>query len=179
MGYAYLRGFFNVESPKVALLNIGTEATKGTKSIFEADKELHRWCRGYSGFIEGSGVLRGEADVIVCDGFNGNVLLKTCESIHALVESVLENNSDLLNQLQDMLAVINPENYGAVPLLGIKGTVLKAHGRSSSKAIANAMSTALKAVRNRSFTLKIEYPGITTRIAAEIRDSIAERQNSR
>jgi phosphate acyltransferase len=179
MGQAYLKDVCGVASPKVALLNIGTEPSKGTKNIFEADKELHRWCRGYCGFIEGSGILSGAADVIVSDGFAGNVILKACESFHTLAESVLDNNTALLAQLRDVLAILNPENYGAVPLLGIKGTVLKAHGSSSSKAFANAIQTTLKTISKKTFTLKLDYPGMAHRIAAEIRDSIGERQSGR
>lgn len=179
MGYAYLRDVFGIAEPRVALLNIGTEASKGTRNIFDADKELRRWCRGYIGFIEGSGVLSGEADVIVSDGFAGNVILKACETFHTLAESILENNATLLSQLRSAMAVLNPENHGAVPLLGIRGTVLKAHGGSSSKAIANALQTALKAVHKKPLMLKLDYPGMAHRIAAEIRDSIAERQVTR
>ena len=147
MGYNYIKSFFNLPSPRVALLNIGEEPYKGTKTIFEADKELTRSCNGYVGFIEGSGVLLGEADVIVCDGFVGNVLLKACESIHVLAKTLLGQDPMTLQQILNAMEILNPENYGAVPLLGIKGTVLKAHGCSSSKAIANAVITALTAIK--------------------------------
>ncbi len=147
MGYNYIKSFFNLPSPRVALLNIGEEPYKGTKTIFEADKELTRSCNGYVGFIEGSGVLLGEADVIVCDGFVGNVLLKACESIHVLAKTLLGQDPMTLQQILNAMEILNPENYGAVPLLGIKGTVLKAHGCSSSKAIANAVVTALTAIK--------------------------------
>lgn len=147
MGYNYIKSFFNLPSPRVALLNIGEEPYKGTKTIFEADKELTRSCSGYVGFIEGSGVLLGEADVIVCDGFVGNVLLKACESIHVLAKTFLGQDPMILQKIMTAMEILNPENYGAVPLLGIKGTVLKAHGCSSSKAIANAVITALTAIK--------------------------------
>jgi glycerol-3-phosphate acyltransferase PlsX len=149
MGYNYLKSFFDLPSPRVALLNIGEEPYKGTKTIFEADKELTRSCSGYVGFIEGSGVLLGEADVIVCDGFVGNVLLKACESIHILAKTLLGNDPKLFDRVKDTMEILNPENYGAVPLLGINGTVLKAHGGSSSKAIANAVITALTAIKKK------------------------------
>jgi glycerol-3-phosphate acyltransferase PlsX len=149
MGYNYFKIFFNAPSPRVALLNIGEEPYKGTRTIFEADKELTRSCGGYVGFIEGSGVLLGEADVIVCDGFVGNVLLKACESIHVLAKTLLGNDPKVLERINDTMDILNPENYGAVPLLGINGTVLKAHGGSSSKAIKNAVLTALTAIKKR------------------------------
>jgi len=146
LGYTYLKTYFDVPSPRVALLNVGEEPYKGTKTIFEADKELTRSCDGYKGFIEGAGVLLGEADVIVCDGFVGNVLLKACESIHVLAKTILSQDRDVLDKIESAMEIMNPENYGAVPLLGINGTVLKAHGGSSSKAIANAIVTALNAL---------------------------------
>jgi len=147
MGYNYLKNIFDLPSPRVALLNVGEEPFKGTKIIFEADKELTRSCNGYVGFVEGSGVLLGEADVIVCDGFVGNVLLKACESIHVLAKTFLSQDQIVVDRIQAAMEILNPENYGAVPLLGINGTVLKAHGGSSSKAIANAVLTALTAIK--------------------------------
>jgi glycerol-3-phosphate acyltransferase PlsX len=153
MGYSYVKNFFGINQPKVALLNIGKERTKGTRNISEADKEFKRWGGSYIGFIEGSGVLLGEADVIVCDGFVGNVLLKACESFHVLAETVVGTEGPLAEQIREKLSILNPENYGAVPLLGIKGSVLKAHGWSSSKAIANAILAALTAVKQRPFIL--------------------------
>jgi phosphate acyltransferase len=147
MGFSYTKEFFDMPSPRVALLNVGEEPYKGTRTIFEANKELSRSCKGYIGFIEGSHVLRGEADVIVCDGFVGNVLLKAYESFHILAEKVLGQDEQALKHIKGSMEILNPENYGAVPLLGIQGTVLKAHGSSSSKAIANAVLTALTAIK--------------------------------
>jgi len=153
MGYTYFKNFFGTKNPKVALLNIGKEPSKGTGAIIEADRELRKSCVGYMGFVEGSGVLLGEADVIVCDGFTGNILLKACESFHVLAQNVLGKNKILMEQIGDDMAILNPENYGAVPLVGINGVVLKAHGYSSPKAIANAIATALMAVNKKYRTI--------------------------
>jgi len=150
MGFKYFKNFFGIKTPKVALLNIGKEPSKGTNAVIEADKKLRISCKGYMGFVEGSGILLGEADVIVCDGFVGNILLKTCESFHLLAQTVLGQNKKLMEQIFDNMAILNPENYGAVPLVGINGVVLKAHGWSSSYAIANAIATALIAVKKNS-----------------------------
>jgi glycerol-3-phosphate acyltransferase PlsX len=147
MGYSYTKEFFEMPSPRVALLNVGEEPYKGTRTIFEANKELARSCKGYIGYVEGSGVLRGDADVVVCDGFVGNVLLKAYENFHLLAERVFGQTEQVIKQIKAGMEVLNPENYGAVPLLGIHGTVLKAHGSSSSKAIANAVLTALAAIK--------------------------------
>lgn len=149
MGSSYVSRFFDQLSPAVALLNIGKEPVKGTRVICDSAAELQKKCKNFIGFIEGNGVLSGDADVVVCDGFTGNVLLKACESILALTESVLDHNAGLLRLIKGRMSILDPENYGAVPFLGIKGTVLKAHGSSSSRAIANAILTAITAVEKK------------------------------
>ncbi len=143
MGHKYVCRYLNKIAPSVALLNIGKEAHKGTRQVADANAALKNW-KDYIGYIEGDGVLSGTADVAVCDGFTGNVLLKTCETFHKLIKSFLGQSDNLGNRM----AVLDPENYGAVPFLGIRGTVLKAHGGSSSRAITNAVLTAVKAVKN-------------------------------
>lgn len=147
MGSRYVSRFFGMQTPGVALLNIGKEAGKGTRVIAETHQVLHKSSKGYIGFVEGNDVLVGDADVVVCDGFCGNVLLKACESLHRLVGSVLEDGVKRSQMFQENMMVLDPESYGAVPFLGIQGTVLKAHGGSSSRAIANAILTAITAVR--------------------------------
>jgi phosphate acyltransferase len=150
MGYTYVRKFCGNPTPRLKLLNIGEEPTKGTRVLFDAGQKLGKLCKGYGGFIEGSGVLRGEADVVVCDGFVGNILLKACESFYSLARGVLSERTGLLEKFENALdGVLNPENYGAVPFLGIRGAVLKAHGSSTSRSIANAILAAITAVRKR------------------------------
>ncbi len=143
MGHDYLTRYLQNKSAVTALLNIGKEPIKGPRVVCDAGAILEKRCSNYSGFIEGNGVLSGEADIVVCDGFAGNILLKACESFHVLVKSMLGKKTD---SIKNHMAVLDPENYGAVPFLGIRGTVLKAHGGSSSKAIANAILAAIKAV---------------------------------
>jgi glycerol-3-phosphate acyltransferase PlsX len=155
MGYSYVNRYLEISQPKVALLNVGTESTKGTRTLFDAAKLLAKRCKGYAGFIEGSGVLQGESDVVVCDGFAGNVLLKTCESFHLLARSVLGKNPELAEAITNSLDVLNPENYGAVPFLGIRGIVLKAHGSSSQRAIANAILAAITSVKKKALDLAL------------------------
>jgi phosphate acyltransferase len=147
LGQEYTRVMSGIESPSVALLNIGKEPVKGTGAIGDADSILRSKAESYIGFIEGDRVLSGDADVVVCDGFAGNVLLKACESFHRLIGSVLENKPELLAVLRKNLEVLNSENYGAVPFLGIKGIVLKAHGGSSSRAISSAVLVAADVVK--------------------------------
>jgi phosphate acyltransferase len=151
MGREYLIAMGDCATPRVALLNVGSEQIKGTDVIGEADKILRRKCPGYAGFIEANHVFSGGADVIVSDGFAGNVLLKTGESFHMLMKSVLDKKPSMLASLKEEMAILDAENYGAVPFLGIRGIVLKAHGRSSPRAIASALLAAEAAVlRNRS-----------------------------
>jgi glycerol-3-phosphate acyltransferase PlsX len=148
MGECYISKFLAKELPAVTLLSIGKESVKGTKVITEAENSVKKECRNYCGFIEGNEILSGIADVVVCDGFSGNVLLKAFESFHQLAASVLGEHMVSNNTLKKRMMILDPEMYGAVPFLGIKGTVLKAHGRSSSRAIANAINAAITAVIN-------------------------------
>lgn len=150
MGYSFVKESFSLENPTVSLLNVGKESSKGTRTIIEAGKILAARCRGYRGFIEGCDVLKGESDVVVCDGFSGNVLLKVCESFHTLIKSVIgDSKKGLFDALESNLAILNAENYGAVPLLGLQGVVFKAHGSSSPKAIAQAVLTASRIMSRR------------------------------
>jgi glycerol-3-phosphate acyltransferase PlsX len=151
MGIEYISLLCEKQFPSVALLNVGKEKVKGFASIRDADRLLRRKCPEYIGFIEGDQVLSGAADVVVCDGFAGNALLKTCESIHLLIAAVVgRERPGLLAEIQRCTPELDPENYGAVPFLGIRGIVLKAHGGSSPKAITSAVSAAAQAVqRNR------------------------------
>jgi glycerol-3-phosphate acyltransferase PlsX len=147
MGREYMREMHRKRLPRAALLNIGRERVKGMAAVGEADRLLRAGCSGYMGFIEGNQVLSGMADVVVCDGFAGNALLKTCESFYRLIASILRKKQRLLGELQKHIAVLDPENYGAVPFLGIKGIVFKAHGSSSRRAIASAVLAAERTVR--------------------------------
>lgn len=148
LGSRYVEKFTNSSSPAIALLNIGKEPLKGTKAVSDAALVLQKKYKNYVGFIEGGGVVSGEADVVVCDGFVGNVLLKAYEQFHLLIESVLGSGCDLGKKLKGKLSTLDPELQGAVPFLGINGTVLKAHGGSSARAIAHAIHTATAAVES-------------------------------
>ncbi len=143
LGAAYVRSVKNNTAPTIGLLNIGTEPSKGPQEIREAHELLTAAVPGYIGFIEGSSVLSGAVDIVVTDGFCGNVLLKAAEGIFGLIKSVIPQDIAEPEKLFQALEVLNAEKYGAVPFLGIKGTVLKAHGSSSSQAIAAAIDLAI------------------------------------
>jgi glycerol-3-phosphate acyltransferase PlsX len=148
LGSSYAGKVLTAEVPSVALLNIGQEKTKGPQEVKDAADVLERDLAGYAGFIEGNRVLAGDVDVVVCDGFSGNILLKAFESFYALAARVLDDQPEMMKLLSGKMEVLNAENYGAVPFLGVNGTVLKAHGGSSSRAIRNAVLTALRAVHS-------------------------------
>ena len=145
MGGDYARRYHGIEAPRVSLLNVGVEPAKGTRVIFETDELLRRECRGYCGFVEGSRILSGDTDVVVCDGYTGNALLKSFESFYGLTESVLANDRELLERIESSMAILNPEKYGAVPLVGVNGVVFKAHGSASPRAISNAIVSTVTA----------------------------------
>jgi len=144
LGCAYVGRLLGKEKPRAALLNVGTEPEKGPKAVREA-AELLRGFENYVGFIEGNKVFFGDADVVVCDGFVGNVLLKTCESFYSLTSEYLADSRETFEKLTNKINALNPENYGAVPFLGINGIVLKAHGGSSVRSIKSAVLTAVRA----------------------------------
>ncbi len=162
MGRIYAQYVLGVDNPKVGLLNIGEESTKGSDVAQQAFQLLEnsRENLNFIGNVEGRDILRGTADVVVCDGFTGNVILKFAESvIWMAVETTrreLARNlkfrfgalllRPMLHRLRNKL---NYEEYGGAPLLGVGGVVVIAHGRSSAKAIMNAVRVAARSARMR------------------------------
>ena len=157
MGSAYLEYIFNNRSPKVGLLNIGEEESKGTGFLKEAYGVLELSGLNFIGNIEGRDIFTGDCDVIVCDGFVGNVALKVSESTaHALVEMLRrELKSSVLTKIGALLAKkaflslkrkMDYAEYGGAPLLGIDGVCIICHGSSSAKAIKNAIRVAVEEV---------------------------------
>lgn len=145
LGSSYVMRMLGRKDVRVALLNVGTEPSKGPEAVRDAAAMLEGES-GYTGFIEGNRVFAGDADVVVCDGFIGNVLLKACESFFALTYKYLADSREAFEALMGKIQSLNPENYGAVPFLGINGTVLKAHGGSSVRSIKSAVLNAVRAV---------------------------------
>ncbi len=155
MGSAYSSAMFDKPSPKVALLNIGEEDTKGNELSKEAFKLLKGSNVNFIGNIEGKEVYAGEADVVVCDGFMGNVTLKISEGLAEAVYKMLK--SDISSSITGILGYLlmkpalrnfkqktDYAEYGGAPLLGLNGTSIISHGRSSSRAIMNAIAVAAK-----------------------------------
>jgi len=130
IGSIYVKNVYHVENPRVALLNIGHEEEKGnltTQSAFSLMKDSRDF--NFLGNIEGRDILHNKADVIVCDGFTGNIILKLIESFYDLMEK--------RNLVDGYIRRFNYENYGGTPILGINGAVVMGHGISNDVAIKN------------------------------------------
>lgn len=160
LGSNYAREVLGVKNPTVGLLTIGTEEGKGTELI-QLSHELLKKCDqniNYIGLIEGFQVFEGRCDVIVCDGFTGNILLKVCESLFKSLKGFLKEEitktpirklGAFLSQgaFHEMREHLDPEQYAGAPLLGIRGLVLKAHGSSNRGHLMNALRIASLVVR--------------------------------
>ena len=149
--YHYVLG--KKENPSVGLLNIGEEETKGTDFMKEAHQLLSQAPINFIGNVEGRDIFSGKCDVIVCDGFVGNVALKVTESAAEMLTELLKRQilKGFLGKLGTLLLINNLKRfkkdvdyaeYGGAPLLGVNGIVIIGHGRSSSKAIKNAIRVA-------------------------------------
>lgn len=161
LGANYAHSALNLEKPRVALLTIGTEDGKGTQLINETHQKLQaiNGIINYQGLIEGFQIFEGEVDVIVCDGFIGNILLKSSEALFSFVGNTIKdelrrNAKRMLGAVlaksafSDMRNRLSPDHHAGAPLLGLKGNILKSHGSSNYIAIANAMRIASEIVRH-------------------------------
>jgi glycerol-3-phosphate acyltransferase PlsX len=155
MGRVYARVILGVPNPRVGLLSIGSEDTKGNEVTKAAHKLLSQReeALNFVGNVEGSDLFSGDVDVVVSDGFTGNIVLKSGEALAASFETLLrgEFSSDTLSSLGAILTrralrrfkgKIEYSEHGAAPLLGVQGVVLKCHGHSSPTAIKNAVFAA-------------------------------------
>ncbi|HEV3309621.1 MAG TPA: phosphate acyltransferase PlsX [Chloroflexota bacterium] len=151
MGAAYMQVVHGVRHPRIGLLNNGTEDGKGTTLTREANELLQRRTElNYIGSIEANQVFESAADIVVTDGFTGNILLKTAEGVAEEIFNLIrgELSRDPLSKLGGTLGRpafrrikrrLDYEEYGGAPLLGVNGVMINAHGRSRAKAIANAI----------------------------------------
>jgi phosphate acyltransferase len=153
MGSVYAQVALGIERPRIGLLSIGEEETKGTDLIREAHRLLKAGPLPFVGNVEGRDVYTGLADVIVCDGFTGNVALKISEGLVDAVEQLLADElqatfSGRVGYLFSLRAFrrfrkrLDYSEYGGAPLLGVNGLCIVAHGRSSVKAVRNAVAMA-------------------------------------
>ncbi|HEX7695031.1 MAG TPA: phosphate acyltransferase PlsX [Sphingomonas sp.] len=162
MGAAYARTQLDLASPRVALLNIGTEDQKGTGEIRDAAQALRDATHlplTFSGFIEGDKLSRGDVDVIVCDGFSGNIALKTAEGTARFVADLLRRafSSSARSKIGFLISRpatellrhhLDPNNHNGAVFLGLNGLVVKSHGSANETGVANAIAVAAKSVRD-------------------------------
>ncbi|CAB1275939.1 phosphate acyltransferase PlsX [Candidatus Nitrosacidococcus tergens] len=154
MGSVLASAIDNVPNPRVGLLNIGTELIKGNDQIKKAGQMLARSRLNYIGFVEGDDIYKGNTDVVVCDGFVGNVALKSSEGVARLVKHFLKEsfNSNLLTKLMGFLTLpvlnkfrkkMDPRRYNGANLIGLNGVVIKSHGGADIMAFAHAIHIAI------------------------------------
>jgi len=177
MGAVYAERVMRLPRPRVALLNIGEEPAKGNELTKAAYEALSATDLNFVGNVEGTNLLAGAADVAVCDGFVGNIVLKLLEGWADLFVTLLQqelaqlapalrDDPGLAQALQGLRRRVDYAEYGGAPLLGVKGIVVFSHGRSSPKAVCAAIGVAKEAVEN----------GVVEGVASALRDRAAAAQ---
>jgi glycerol-3-phosphate acyltransferase PlsX len=170
MGSVLASAVDNIENPKICLLNIGTEEIKGNEQVKKTAQLLSNLSSlNYAGYIEGDEIYKGHADVIVCDGFVGNVALKTSEGVATFIGKLIKKAfyRNILTRISGLIALpalkllirwIDPDRYNGASLIGLKGIVIKSHGGANAKAYQYAIEEAIMQVEK----------NIPQRISAEV-----------
>jgi glycerol-3-phosphate acyltransferase PlsX len=169
MGSIYSHQILGCKNPRVGILSVGTEDTKGNELTLEAFKLCKQLELNFIGNVEGHDLFKNHVDVVVCDGFVGNIVLKACESLAVALFGMLkgELTASPQRQLGALLAQnafrairrrMDPDVYGGAPLLGFNGPVFKAHGSARERAIASAVRVATENLQHQ----------VNQRIAAEV-----------
>lgn len=160
IGAALSRVSEKIAKPRVSLLNVGSEAIKGTPEHKVAAEQLQKIGKlEFSGYVEGDGIFNGRQDVVVCDGYTGNIAIKTAQGLSRLLQKELDSTykSSLLARVAMGLARpsirkfasrINPSLYNGAPLLGLNGLIVKSHGSADQQAFANAVRVAADMAEN-------------------------------
>jgi glycerol-3-phosphate acyltransferase PlsX len=157
MGSIFIERLLGIEKPRVGVLSIGEEPGKGNELTLQTYKLLSQSPVNFIGNVEGRDVLKGSVDVVVCDGFVGNIVLKFAESFNKVFSLSLKRNIGkrilanigaflLIPAFKRTKQIFDWEEYGGVPLLGVNGVCIICHGKSSPKAIKNAITEAEKIV---------------------------------
>lgn len=171
MGAVYMKYILGKKSPSIGILNVGEEDSKGTEHVREAHQLLEKSKLNFIGNVEGRDIFTGKVDVIVCDGFVGNVVLKVAESITEVIGKLLKkelkkNYLTIMGALlsksayQSLKQKVDYAEYGGAPLLGVNGTCIISHGSSNPKAIKNAIRVAGEFVKreiNRHIVQETEF----------------------
>lgn len=161
-GSIYMNGLYNKKNPKVGLVNMGTEAKKGTEVLKQAYTMLSSSDLNFVGNIEGKDIPEGNVDVAVCDGYVGNVILKFLEGtgkffgafMKGMFKRTIFSKLSMLFVMKDMLAfkkMMDPSEDGGAPILGVNGIVLKSHGNSDDKTIKNVILKAYNLAKSSVF----------------------------
>jgi len=149
-GAAYAQAALGVCAPRVGLLSNGTEAGKGDQLRRDAFELLSTLPVDFRGYVESGGVTSGtDADVVVTDGFSGNVLLKGIEGMHHLLRKLVAARVPAQKSVLDVIDELSPERHGGAVVLGVPGTVVIGHGASDPRAVASCIRLAAHAVRER------------------------------
>jgi glycerol-3-phosphate acyltransferase PlsX len=147
-------------NPSIRLLNLGVEETKGSDELQNAAGLLEQDASlNYAGFVEGDGIFEGLADIVVCDGFSGNIALKTSEGFASMIAALLEDLfskswlarvslSLVSRSFKDLKTKLDPALYNGAYLLGLNGVIVKSHGSASTKAFGHALDVAISAAEN-------------------------------
>lgn len=160
MGSIYMKSVIGVKEPRVKVVNIGIEENKGTELMTETNALLKKIPIRYEGYIEGRDIPFGEADVVVCDGFTGNVILKLMEGMglglagmvkKVFMKNVISKTAALMVRkgIKEFKKSMDYTEYGGAPVLGVTRPVIKAHGSSNGKAVYHAIRQAKKVVEER------------------------------
>jgi phosphate acyltransferase len=160
MGAAFSKNLFQIKKPSIGLLSIGEEGGKGNVLVKSAHELFRKSTLNFKGNVEGRDIFQGDVDVIVCDGFVGNVCLKVSEGLAEAINSMLrtEISKSFMAKMGYLLArkafknfgkKVDYAEYGGAPLLGINGTGIICHGRSNAKAIKNAIKVAAAMIRSK------------------------------
>jgi glycerol-3-phosphate acyltransferase PlsX len=157
MGSIYYKEIIGKQNPSIGLLNVGEEEIKGTEIVKETYSLLKKSSLNFIGNVEGRDIFDSKSDIVICDGFVGNIVLKFAESFLGLLKSTIKDYSEksLFNKvkvgimvpvLKDILKTLDYQNYGGVPLLGVNGVSIIGHGKSSPIALENMILTAKEMV---------------------------------
>ncbi len=177
MGSIYMKSVMGVSEPRVKLVNIGSEENKGPELMRETNKLLKEIPIRYEGYIEGREIPFGAADVVVCDGFTGNIILKLMEGMglgmagmvkKVFLKNLISKTAALMvkNGIREFKKSMDYTEYGGAPVLGVTRPVIKAHGSSNGKAVFHAIRQAKKVTEERlvdAIAENIEQFGLDTR----------------
>ncbi|MEO5574039.1 MAG: phosphate acyltransferase PlsX [Gammaproteobacteria bacterium] len=177
MGSVLVSAVDSIARPRVGLLNIGEEEMKGNEQVKEAARLLSESDINYIGFVEGNDIYTGVADVVVCDGFTGNVALKASEGVARMISHYMKQafHRNIFTKLaglitlpvfKDLKKKIDPRRYNGASLVGLQGIVIKSHGGADVFAFANAIKEAVLEVKK----------DVPQRIGEQLRQRLSERQ---